>query len=209
MPRNLAGPDLVAHRKRLHHLDIVSRDGLRVTAPARTLLDLGDVISSVRLERALDDALHRRLTTLKGLRQMLARAGGRGVRGCTALRDLIDSRDPDDAISQTTFERRLGRIIRQSTLPRPSPQFDVCDETGSIAKPDFAYPAERIAIEADSYRFHGEKAAWEDDLERRTRLTRAGWRVLHFTWHDVNHRPDYVIDQIRRTLEFARRSASS
>jgi very-short-patch-repair endonuclease len=199
--RALEGDGVIVHRKKLNERDARIKDGLRLTAPSRTLLDLADVTHRARFERCLHDALHRGSTSIPELHSLLARAGGQGVRGCTLLRTAIAETVEIDVRSQTTFERRLGRLIRESHLPKPVPQFEIFDDFGFVARPDFAYPAERLAIEADSYRWHADKQAWAEDLRRRTRLARAGWRVLHFTWHDVYYRPDFVIDQIRRALQ--------
>ena len=199
---------VIQHRKRLARLDVEILDGLRVTSPARTLLDLADVLGARRVERAFHDALHRELVSVSGMRALLRRSGGRGVRGCTLIRELLASTDSVDTRSQTTFERRLGRVIRESSLPAAVPQFEIYDEDGFVTRPDFAYPKERLAIEADSYQFHGNKLAWANDLDKRTRLASAGWHVLAFTWADVHERPDYVIHRIRRALAIQRRKAS-
>jgi very-short-patch-repair endonuclease len=57
-----------------------------------------------------------------------------------------------------------------------------------------------VALECDGYRFHGARHQWKRDLERRTALGRLGWRVLHFTWDDVRDRPEWVVDEVRRSL---------
>lgn len=208
IPRVRITEAVVVHRKRLHHKDVRMIDGLRVTSPSRTLLDLGDVVRRRRLERALDDALHRGLTTLAQLSELLRRAGGQGVRGTVVLRESIEARDPDFVRLESTLERRLARVIREAHLPRPIPQHEIFDETSFVARVDFAYPDARLVVEADGYRFHRDKEAWGRDLQRRTVLASLGWRVLHFTWDDVHTRPERVVDQIRRSLFGNGRSAS-
>ena len=41
--------------------------------------------------------------------------------------------------------------------------------------------------------FHRDRRKWSD-------LTAAGWRILHFTWHQLRHEQDWVVDTIRATL---------
>jgi very-short-patch-repair endonuclease len=207
--RQIKTQGVTVYRKRLHERDVREVRGLRITSPSRTLLDLGDVHRYRVVERALDDALHRGLVSLAELNGLLVTAGGRGVRGTAILRALVESREPSDARSQSTLERRLARVIRNSDLPQPVPQYEVFDQDGFVARPDFAYPEHRLAVEAEGYRFHRDRQAWASDLERRSRLARAGWRVLHFTWEDVHDRPEWVIEQIRRTLFLSARVAST
>ena len=63
--RNLRSTKVVVHRSYCLTPNDVTGDGrLRVTTPTRTLLDLGSILSSSRLERALERALHKRMTDL-------------------------------------------------------------------------------------------------------------------------------------------------
>jgi predicted transcriptional regulator of viral defense system len=50
---------IVVHRALISMNEIAVRDGIPVTTPARTLLDLADVLGQRPLERALDEAEHR------------------------------------------------------------------------------------------------------------------------------------------------------
>ena len=90
---------------------------------------------------------------------------------------------------ETRFERRLHSLLLRSGLAAPVVQFEVRIAGRVIARPDLAYPDLRIAIEADSYRWHGGRSAWERDLARRTKLAAGGWLVLHFSWRDLTERP--------------------
>ena len=52
----------------------------------------------------------------------------------------------------------------------------------------------------DGWSAHGSKAAFQTDRARQNRLIGAGYRVLRFTWEDVNRREDYLVQQIIRAL---------
>ena len=69
-------PGIIAHGSRLSGRHVTSIGSIRVTDPTRTLLDLGAVVPPWRVERALDDALRRGLTTLRRLRRRLRADGG-------------------------------------------------------------------------------------------------------------------------------------
>ena len=65
---------------------------------------------------------------------------------------------------------------------------------------DFAWPAQRLAVETDGRRFHGGRLAFERDRRRDQRLTVAGWRPLRFTWRQVVQRPADVAATLRALL---------
>jgi very-short-patch-repair endonuclease len=73
-----------------------------------------------------------------------------------------------------------------------------------LARVDLAYPDVLLAIEADGYRYHSGRVAWQRDLERRNALTSRGWRVIHVTWKDVVLEGERVAADIRRALGIAR-----
>lgn len=75
------------------------------------------------------------------------------------------------------------------------------DTNKFIARPDFVYAQARLAIEAESYRYHAGKAAWEHDLARRNRLIGHGFDVVHVTARQIARRDPSVIELIRRKLE--------
>ena len=60
------------------------------------------------------------------------------------------------------------------------------------ARPDLVDRRLRIAIEADSFTWHGGRQALTADARRYNRLVIAGWMVLRFSWEDVMFHPDEV-----------------
>jgi len=65
---------------------------------------------------------------------------------------------------------------------------------------DLADEALGIVLEADSFEFHGERAALSRDCERYDELVARGWLVLRFTWEQVMLRPEWVAGVIERTV---------
>lgn len=53
---------------------------------------------------------------------------------------------------------------------------------------DFCWPARRLIVEADSWRWHGGRLANESDADRDQLLSTAGWRVVHFTRDQIHTR---------------------
>src|SRR4051794_4711046 len=69
--------------------EVTVEDGIRVTTPARTLLDLATVVSPQHLKAAFDEAEVRRLTSPTSLDALVSRYAGR--RGTRAIRSILDS----------------------------------------------------------------------------------------------------------------------
>lgn len=187
---------VVVHRTdRLDDVDVSRVRRIPVTAPARTLLDLGAVAGPEVVEPALEDALLRRLVSFELLRRTLDRLGGAGRTGAALLRDLVDERDPATAPTQSVLEDLLLRVLRAGGLPEPAPQYDVAG-----VRLDFAYPHIGLGIEADSRIWHGGRADVQRNSDKANLLVAHGWRVLHFTWSDVRRRPRHVVECVAAQL---------
>jgi hypothetical protein len=167
--RPLVVPGLVIHRRSpLPECDLTVVNGLRITAPHRTLLDLGAVAGEAVVEMALDDALKRQLVTYPQLRWHLAQAGGRGVRGTAKLRRILNARAADNGRRESPLETLAGRLFRNSPLPPPVLQYQVWDGSDHLGRIDFAYPDRRLGIEVLGWDPHSGRLNWERDLRRRT-----------------------------------------
>jgi very-short-patch-repair endonuclease len=175
-------------------------EGIPVTAPTRTIVDLASVVDSTELEAILDEALARRLVGPRHLLHQLHSIGSSGRSGSRALGALLDQRLTALRPSESQFEVSLGRALRRRRLPPPVPQFRVRLPNGRIARVDFAYPDVLLAIEADSYRYHSSLSAWSRDRVRHNELVALGWRVLPVTFTDLQADPDAVVDQVARCL---------
>src|SRR4051794_10781187 len=83
-PRRLRRPGIESHRIALAPDEVTVEDGIRVTAPARTLFDLGAVVGPDQLEHSFNEAEYRGLTSPVSLDALLARYPRR--RGTRAIR---------------------------------------------------------------------------------------------------------------------------
>ena len=90
--------------------------------------------------------------------------------------------------------------MRRAGLPEPERQYEIRDPSGRlVARADFAYPAAKLAIEADSRTWHTGRIRFEHDLARRNALTKLGWDVVHVTWGDLDA-PDKALAVIWERL---------
>lgn len=200
VPRGRArnAPGLV-HRNALLAPDAAALDGISVTTPARTLIDVASMAPRDAVEEALDDALRRGLVSIPRLRWRLDELGG-GRRGVGTMRGLILDRDPSARLPGSGFERRVLRMLRRCGFPEPALQHEVRRDGRLVAVVDFAYPELRLAIEADGYRWHSGRARWLHDRRRSNKLTLLGWRIIHVTWDDLTDGREAVIDSIRNAM---------
>lgn len=196
--RRVRRPGVIVHEIHLPDVDLAVVDNIPTTTTTRTLLDLAAICPENVIEDALDDALRRRLTSIPRLRWRLVELGRRP--GVAVIRRLLEARALAEPIPDSVFETRLLRLLSDAGLPPPVRQDQIRDRGRLIAIVDFAYPDIRLAIEADGYRWHSSRARWEHDLARRNALTSCGWRVLHVTWRELEHRPDQVVARIEREL---------
>jgi very-short-patch-repair endonuclease len=182
---------------------VVVRDGVPVTDPARTLVDLGAVVRPVVVEWAFDDLLSRKLVRTDVVRRRLERLAARGRSGCGVLREILDARvGAELTIGRSRLEDLLLRLCRRAGVTEPVFQHPI-QLAGRERRIDFAFPARKIAIEVDGYEFHTRYDVFEDDRIRGNELELAGWMVLRFTWNQLVRRPDYVVRVLRSALAVA------
>ena len=189
---------VVVHRaKRLEAVDVTTRNGVPVTAPALTLLGLA-AVGPEKLEPALEDALLRGLVSHEWMVRSLARLGGRGRCGSAALGALLSERSPGGPPTESPLEDAIVALLRDAGLPDPVRQHRV----GGV-RIDLAYPAVRLGIEADGRIWHGGRLDVQRNSEKANTLVHHGWRMLHFTRADAAERPSGVVDSVLRELSAA------
>jgi very-short-patch-repair endonuclease len=185
-------PGIRAHRtRRLDPADVVQHEGIPVTSPARTLVDLAGVIPHRPLRRAVREALGLQLTTLAELNQAMRRAGRR--RGLRNLARIIAS---GPAPTRSVLEDVVLELILNAGLARPEVNKPLRLD-GRTVIPDFRWPAERLIVEADGAAWHEHELAREDDAERQALLEAHGERIVRVTWAQAVSHPARTIARIR------------
>ena len=203
--RYLEVDGVTVHRtRRLDPIDVVDRgDGIRVTSPARTLLDYAAYVGWERFESAAFDAIQKGLLTHADLAEVAIRLGGKGRRGIALPRAFLDANDPDAGLPESELEVRMLRLLRSAGITGYRPQLVV-----EQFRLDFPFPDALLDVEVDGREFHTNPQDVRRDRARDRALKRLGWRVLRFTWFDVVYRPDWVVAEIRRELTAAARRAA-
>jgi hypothetical protein len=197
--RNEAG--VHQHLGALRPEDVELRNGIRVTAVPRTCLDC---VSLVDVEHGLaivNDALHRKLTTIESLTEcakfMDSWPG--------SLRHRVVLRLADGRI-ESIGESRFLYLCWAQGLPMPVPQYKVFDTDGRlVAVVDFAWPELGVFVE-----FDGKVKYQAPDRDNETvvdvvlrekrreslvcRIT--DWQCLRVVWADLYH-PEATAAEVR------------
>jgi Protein of unknown function (DUF559) len=172
--------------------EVTELEGLPITTPARTLLDLAATgLRGRHLEAAVDAAERQRLLDFADLHELLARYPGRP--GTPSLKAVLARYRGGDIRSE--LEAIVAELCDAHGLPRP---LENCVIEGK--ERDFYWPHARLVVEADSYAWHRSPSALDDDRERDVTLTLAGYRSLRFTWAQATQRRRYVSTAILRSI---------
>lgn len=193
-------PGLVVHQSTdLVEGHIEVREGLRITTPPRTIIDLAQVVHPARLERVVDNALASGKVDILELNTLFNSLARKGKKGTKALRAVI-TRRVDDPPTESTLETELLQLLERAGLPEPVRQFKAPWLKPIDGRVDLAYTAERVVVEGDSRRWHALFEAFETDRRRDNAAQLAGWIVLRFTWRMIRSNPTQVASTVRQAL---------
>jgi hypothetical protein len=192
------------HRGRLLVGDVSHRNGVMVTSPVRTALD---IMSSTDTEHGVvvgSSMLRAGLCTLPQLEHAYAAiqpwAHSLGTR---VVLGLVDPRFESVGEARTAFH------CWAQGLPRPEPQFEIYELGRLIAKLDLAWPEHRVWLEFDGrskYVDHlGEDETVTDVVLREKHREDAvrritGWICIRVTWADL-YNPERLARRIRQAFK--------
>ena len=189
-------PDLVVHTTSdLPLSDRVFIDGLPVTGPVRTVIDLARSESPKRLTAIIDGALRDRLLTEETLLTRIAQLRSQGHHGVPALLGVIEGSEASRG-GHSWLERQYLELAAQAGLPPPETQRHLGRVDGRLIRVDCYYPDVDMVVELLGYRWHRSKAQMARDAARVNRLTLDGRLVLQFTYEQVTLAPRVVTDSV-------------
>jgi very-short-patch-repair endonuclease len=200
---------------RSHHVpsprgeEIVPVNRIPVTSPSRTVVDLAGSLGRRSLRAMVEQAAVLGLLDLPAIDA----ASTPGRRGNSALQEILrawrsDPAQPADAMQpdpgqadelRSTLEAKVLALIRAHEIPTP-----LCNQAlavdGTTYTVDLLWRKQRLVVEADGHRFHGNRLAFERDRRRDRDLAMAGYRVLRVTWKQVETEAEAIMATIRRLL---------
>jgi len=179
------------------------RDGIPVTDPSRTLLDVARFVGDRRLSLAVESARRLKLTTWEELIATLVRHARRGRPGIRRLRRVITREAHRTEITDSDFELLVIALLREHGLPEPVVHHVLRAADGAfIAEVDLSYPHLKIAIELDG-KVHQTDEAFERDRPRQNRIALEGWTILRFTWALFRDHPEEIVREVRAAIAAA------
>ncbi|MGH7555105.1 MAG: type IV toxin-antitoxin system AbiEi family antitoxin domain-containing protein [Longimicrobiales bacterium] len=191
----LHGPSTGVHLHRVGVMradEIARLDGVPVTAPARSLVDLASCVGLRELERAVAQADRRGLAKRESIERLLERHSRR--RGVPRLRALLHG-DGHPALTRSEAEERFLALIRKARLG--TPELNVTVRGYEV---DCLWRAERLVAEIDGFEFHSSPEAFELDRRRDAVLVAAGFRVIRTTWQQLSNEPEAVLVRVGQAL---------
>ena len=154
--------------------EVTVRNGVRMTTPEQTFVDLASRLDLVQLVVLGDALVRRNVTTPKRLmrgadewrgyhRELARRAAG-------LVRAGVDSPP----------ESRLRMLIVLAGLPEPAVNHILRDpDTGEwVHRFELAYDELRLAIEYEGRQHRNDDEIWTSDIDRREELDRETWRIV-------------------------------
>jgi very-short-patch-repair endonuclease len=194
IPGNRRPSGLIVHQSRtLARRDITVVQGLRVTSPARTLLDAAPRLTDKQRTRAVNDLRLRKLLKLEALRDVVERNPTH--RGITLLRPLLElaQREP----TRSELEDAFLKLIRRDRLPMPRMNVHVCGH-----RVDAYFPHHQLIVELDGWETHRMRTAFVDDRRKDAEILAAtGIATIRFVYDDTIYRADKTAAQLRAILE--------
>ncbi len=174
---------LVHETTRLSRSEAAPRDGVRITSPMRTLVDLADLLDPGLLELALDRAWRRGLVHPARLLGYLEDDWCRARRGTATLRRMVQER-LGQGPAGSDLETMFLQLLRDAGLPLPVRQYPVVTPFGPRYL-DLAFADPKLAIELDGMESRLDPEAFLDDRSRQNLIEAQGWTFRRFGYAHV------------------------
>lgn len=188
-------PGVIVRSERIRPDEYTTFDGMCVSTPVRTALDLARYLPRTRAVTHLDA-----LAAATGIESAaviaLARRypGARGVRRARAILPLMD------AGAQSPRESWVRIVLTDAGLPRPQTQIRVTDgyQTAFI---DMGWEEMRIGVEYDGDQHRSDRHQFVKDIGRYEMLSGLGWQIIRVV---KEHSRAYIVQRVQEA--FRRRS---
>jgi very-short-patch-repair endonuclease len=200
--RKVAG--IIVHAAELPPDEVTTCEGIPVTTVARTLLDLATVLPRHRLERAVHQADHRRLTDRVPLSTLLERYRGR--KGTRALREILEAGGFGRYETRSDLEDAFLAFVDRHGLPRP--EMNRMIQVGDAwITPDAVWPEQRVLVELDSRAWHTGGTSFDDDRARDRAARVAGWTPIRITHRHLHREAAPLARDLHALLQTSRSSS--
>lgn len=166
---------------RIEDDEVAVVDGMRVTTPARTALDLAcrcRVGQGVAMIDALARATRLKMADVELLTQRYK--GRRGIRRARAALELVDPG------AESPRETWLRLLLIRAGFPPPQTQVPVYDEYGVlVAVLDMGWEDIKVAVEYEGDHHRTDRKQFNKDIRRAEVVAELGWIAIRVTAEDT------------------------
>jgi len=187
---------IILHSDALDDDEVSTRDGIRLTTPARTAFDLGRRIGLTAAVIRLDALMH--ATELKATDVELLAERHRGARGLVQLRRALHLVDGG---AESPYETKTRLVLLGAGLPRPTTQIEVRNDWGAVmARIDMGWEDCKVGVEFDGAQHWTDPAQRTRDIDRLAELQACGWTIVRVSAEMLRRRPHVVVARTRSAL---------
>jgi hypothetical protein len=180
VPTDRRPKGLKVHRvKSLTGRDRRTHQGIRVTSPARALLDCAPGLTDKALTRAFNDGRRARLLSSNAIADVVERFPYHP--GAGRLTRFVDVKGGP---TRSEWEDAFPAFCRQYGLPEPLMSTGVAGY-----EVDALFVEEKVIVELDGWDFHSDREAFESDRDRDADTLAAGCHTVRITWERLHERP--------------------
>jgi very-short-patch-repair endonuclease len=181
---------LTQRSRALEPRDVTEVLNIPATTVARTLVDLAAVLRTDALARACHEAGVLHSTTPADVQAVLDRRPNSpgATRLCTILHGEVH-------VTLSTLERRFLARLRAAQLPMPE-----TNRPAGGRRVDARWPAQRLTVEVDGYRYHRSRHAWEQDRRREREARARGDEFRRYSYGDVFEAPHFMLVELQGLL---------
>src|SRR3954447_21588301 len=156
--------------------------GIPITTVPATLVDIAPSMPTDQLARACHEAQVRFRVTPDAFPARMPKP----------LRAILDG---DIPVTLSALENRFLGRLREHGLPLP-----ITNRKSGTKRVDCRWPAHRLTVELDSYRYHHTRHAWEQDRQREREAHARGDQHRRYTYTDVFEAPASMLQELHALL---------
>lgn len=186
----------VRGRPSLDAESVISHNGIPVTTPVQTLLDLTTELAPLAVERAVNEADKRDLIDPETLRETLDDYAGQP--GTPGLKRVLDKRT--FRLSDSDLEIIFRPIATGAGLPLP-----LTKQIVNGFEVDFFFPDLGLVVETDGLRYHRTPSTQARDARRDRAHVLAGMTPLRFTHYEIKYERGGVRAELTRAAALLRK----
>jgi very-short-patch-repair endonuclease len=180
-----------SHRVKADGQECSRLNGLRMTTPRQTFLDLGGELGLVDLVVLGDSLVKAARVTPEELVMAASAFRGRGYRRLRRAASLV-RREVD-----SPMESRLRMLMVLAGLPEPTINHKIRWPGGSVRyRFDLSFPRYRLVVEYDGRQHAESDQQWDGDIDRREWMDSDDWRIVIVRSKDIYNTPGKTLQRI-------------